>query len=276
MTDDRRQPDHLEPELASHLAAARAAWPSLTWDDDEYLAWLATADAEARARLPTLPAGDVVLCWAAGRGDAVAHRLFDQHYLPAIEPALRRFAGGADLVDEVTQRVRIKLLVGGPGRPPAITSYAFGGSLAGLVRVAAVREALSLQRGQRPQAPVEALEDVAGERDPELRALKQRHAADFQRAFTAAVAALPARDRQLLRLHLSMGASIDDLARIHGTHRATAARWLNAARDALAAGTRRALQAMLGLGETELTSLLRLVRTEAGRLLASIPPGDDE
>ncbi len=263
--------------LAAHLAAARAAWPSLRWDDRDYLAWLtAVASADMIARLPTLPAGEVVLCWAASRGDPEAHRLFESHYMPEVEPALRRFAGGPGLVDEVAQRVRIKLLVAAPDQPTAIASYAFGGSLKGLVRVAAVREALTLQRGQRPVAPLDELDDEAGELDPQLRALKVRHAADFQRAFTAAVAALSARDRQLLRLHLSMGASIDDLARIHGTHRATAARWLNAAREALAAETRRQLQVMLGLGEADLTSLLRLVRTEAGRLLASIPPADDE
>ena len=268
--------DRTDPVIAAHLAAARAAWPTLTWDDDAYLVWLAEATPEQRDRLADAPAGEVVLCWAASRGDPEAHRLFEQHFLIAVAPTLRRFAGGPELVDEVTQRVRIKLLVAAGGRPSAIAGYAFGGSLAGLVRVAAVREAISLQRGQRPEAPQDALERTAGELDPELRALKQRHALDFQRAFTAAVADLPARDRQLLRLHLSVGASIDDLARIHGTHRATAARWLNAARDALATGTRRHLKRMLDLGETELTSLLRLVRTEAGRLLASIPPDEDD
>lgn len=58
---------------------------------------------------------------------------------------------------------------------------------------------------------------------------------------------------------------------MYQTHRATAARWLNAARDRLATEIRRHLQAMLGLDEAEL-SLLRLIRTEAPRLLESIPP----
>ena len=102
------------------------------------------------------------------------------------------------------------------------------------------------------------------------------YAGEFERAFVAAIGELPPRDRQILRMSLSLGASIDDIARMFHTHRATAARWLNAARDALAANTRRHLSDKLGLGETELTSLLRLVRTEASRLLESIPPGDDE
>jgi hypothetical protein len=63
---------------------------------------------------------------------------------------------------------------------------------------------------------------------------------------------------------------------MHQTHRATAARWLNAARDQLAAKTRHHLQAALVIGDDELQSLLRLIRTEAPRLLESIPPDRDD
>ncbi len=44
----------------------------------------------------------------------------------------------------------------------------------------------------------------------------------------------------------------------------------------LAANTRRHLQALVELEPDELTSLLRLVRTEATRMLATIPPGGDD
>lgn len=260
--------------LAAHIQAARAAWPTLAWDEAGYVAWLTTA--ADGARLEAVDAGEVVLCWAAGTGDPEALRLFDQHYISQVAPALRRFGGDTAFVDDVAQRVRIKLLVARDDGLAPIATYAFGGSLAGLVRVAAVREALSVRRGDKLAAPVEALDELAGEHDPELRALKTRYAAELERAFVAAVAELPSRDRHLLRLSLSVKASIDDIARIYQTHRATAARWLNAARDALAANTRRHLQATLRLGDDELTSLLRLVRTEATRMLATIPPGSDE
>lgn len=262
--------------IEAHIAAARAAWPSLTFEDAAYRAWLATVPADDLARLPSLVASEVLLCWAAGRGDAEAHRLFDQHFIPQVEPALRRFRADRAFADEVAQRVRMKLLLPKDGGPPAIAGYAFGGSLAGLVRVAAVREAISLRRGDKPAAPPAALDQLVGELDPALRSLKQRYAAEFERAFVDAVASLPGRDRHLLRLSLSVGASIDDIARIYGTHRATAARWLNGARDALGDKTRENLQTRLGLGDHEVMSLLRLVRTEAARLMRSIPPGDDE
>lgn len=261
-------------ELRVHQEAARAAWPELSWESPSYAAWLSTAS--LAAPLASYDAKEVVLCWAAGRGDPEALRIFELHYISQVPTALSRFRENAAFVEEVAQRVRVKLLVVRGTDLAPIAGYAFGGSLAGLVRVAAVREALSLRRGDKPEAPVEELDDLAGDRDPELRMLKARYAAEFEQAFAAAVAELPGRDRQLLRMSISVKASIDDIARIYQTHRATAARWLTSAREALAANTRRHLQVKLGLGESELTSLLRLVRTEATRMLATIPPDADE
>jgi len=265
-----------EPVLARHLAEARAAWPTLVYDEEAYAAWLATHDADVLARLATLTPGDVVLAWAAATGDREALALLEAHYLTTIAPALRRFGGDHAFVDEVTQRVRVKLLVPHGDALAPIAEYALGGSLAGLFRVAAIREAMNQRRGDRRDAPVEALEVIAGVHDPELAQLKARYAHEFERAFAAAVAELSGKDRYLLRLNMSAKASIDDLARIFGTHRATAARWLNAARDRLGERTREHLRARLGLADAELTSLLRLIRTEATRLLESIPPRPDE
>jgi len=260
-----------------HVDSARAAWPSLVWDAAAYRAWLVEACAgedPLAARLPALDAASTLLCWSAGRGDPEAHRLFDAHYMHQVGPALRRFGSDAGLVDEVAQRVRVKLLVAAPGELAPIARYALGGDLAGLVRVAAIREALTLRRTDKA-AESDGLDAVVGEADPELRALKDRYAREFHLAFTAAVAELSPKERHLLRLNLSAKASIDDIARMHQTHRATAARWLNAARDQLAAATRRHLQESLGVEGDELLSLMRLIRTEAPRLLDSIPPDRD-
>jgi len=262
--------------ITAHVAAARAAWPALVWTDADYIAWLSSIGADA-AKLTSSTPGEVVLCWAAGRGDRDAQRIFEQHLIAQIPAALRRFNDGPALLDEVKQRMRVKLLVAKtPGAMAPIAEYAFGGSLAGLVRVAAVREALSLRRGDKPLAPPEALDELPGELDPVLRSLKEKYAPEFQRAFFAAANELSSKDRDLLRLSLSVKASIDDIARIYQTHRATAARWLTSARDALAENTRRHLQQQLKLEPDELTSLLRLVRTEATRMLATIPPRSDE
>ena len=267
-----------DEDFAAHLATARTAWPSLSWDDHDYRGWLRAQVAELgdAVSFASINAGSAVLCWCAGKGDSEAHKLFDLHYMSHVAPALARFNVDRTFIDEIEQRLRVKLLIAKPGELAPIAKYGLRGSVAGLIRVAATREALNAREGDKPTAPIESLEEMAGETDPALRALKVRYAADFERAFSAAVRELPVRDRQLLRLSLSVNASIDDIARMFQTHRATAARWLNSARDALAAGTRQKLQDALGLPDDELTSLLRLVRTEATRMLASIPPESDE
>ncbi|CAN5272096.1 hypothetical protein BH11MYX1_BH11MYX1_03760 [soil metagenome] len=262
-----------------HVERAQAAWPTLVREFGAYRAWLVSAcggDDAFEARLEALDASETVLCWACGRGDAEALRLFEAHYISQVPSALRRFGSDAAFVDEVAQRVRVKLFFAAPGEVAPIERYALGGGLGGLVRVAAIREALTMRRAVKPAEADTSMDALVGESDPELRALKQRYASEFQRAFTAAIGELTARERHLLRLNLSAGASIDDIARMYQTHRATAARWLNVARDQLAARTRAQLQGTLGIDEVELQSLLRLIRTEAPRLLESIPPDRDD
>ena len=265
--------------LGEHLLAAREAWPSLRWHDDEYVRWLREQLQSAAEPVTQLAKADprvAVLCWLAARGDGEAIRLFELHYMPHVAVALARFRADDSFVDEVAQRVRMKFLVSKPEQLAPIDKYALGGSLSQLVRVAAVREACTMRRLDKPMLSLDAIDELPGDQDPALRALKVRYAADFERSFRAAVAALSSRDRQMLRLSLSMKASIDDIARILQTHRATAARWLIAAREALAVATRQRLQTDLGLADDELDSVLRLVRSEATRMLDSIPPSQNK
>lgn len=103
--------------------------------------------------------------------------------------------------------------------------------------------------------------------NPELRAIKERYASEFQRAFAAAFSELTANDRHLLRMSVSA-----KLARMYGTHRSTAARWLGTARARLARRTREHLRRMLSLESHELDSLLQLIRSAVARWLETIPP----
>ncbi|HSR96999.1 MAG TPA: hypothetical protein VLM79_08125 [Kofleriaceae bacterium] len=56
--------------------------------------------------------------------------------------------------------------------------------------------------------------------------------------------------------------NIDQLARMHGVHRATAARWIQAAREAVVAGTHRELCKRLRLSRSEVASVIRLIHSE--------------
>jgi RNA polymerase sigma-70 factor (ECF subfamily) len=257
--------------LVAHLVAARAAWPSLAWEEAAYRAWLeSTGGSTVDATLAALAPGEVVLSWAIGRGDEEALRLFEEHFMPYVARALKRRGESSAFLEEVEQRVRIKLLCARDGEPPAITRLALGGSLVALVRVAAVREAVSLRRSEKSRETGE-LDDLVGVEDPVLEALKARHGRDVVHAIDAAIAELSVRDRRILRLSIASRASIDDIARMFDTHRATAARWLIAARNALAEATRRHLRDRLHIDDAELDSILRLVRSEVTRIMGSDP-----
>jgi RNA polymerase sigma-70 factor (ECF subfamily) len=66
----------------------------------------------------------------------------------------------------------------------------------------------------------------------------------------------------LLKYHYVDGFSIDKICAIYTVHRATAARWLGAAREALAVETHRLLGTRLGVSPSELRSIARLVESQ--------------
>ena len=90
--------------------------------------------------------------------------------------------------------------------------------------------------------------------------LKREHAGHFKAAFAEAVGAL-------LKQHLLERLSIDQLGALYRLHRATAARRVARARDALLEGTRAALARRLGLRAENLAGVLDLL---ASRLEVSM------
>ena len=103
--------------------------------------------------------------------------------------------------------------------------------------------------------------------DPELQLLKREHMTHFKASFAEAVAALDSADRLLLKQHLVERLTIDQLGALYHLHRASAARRIAKARDALLVATRIALARRLGVPPERLASVLELV---ASRLEASI------
>jgi RNA polymerase sigma-70 factor (ECF subfamily) len=124
-----------------------------------------------------------------------------------------------------------------------------------------------LGRGEATEPLEEALHD-----DPELLLLKRRYGAELKAAVAAALEGLPARDRNLLRYAVIDGLTTEQLAAMHGVHRATAVRWLAAARSALRGAVRRGLAARLGISDSEVHSLVRLVRSEIDLSLKKLLP----
>jgi len=220
----------------------------------------AAFDAAVEARSgASVRAAELYLCVGCEAGDPAALRAFDNRYLSQLGGAISRINPSAAFADEVRQRLRERLFV---GSPPRISTWSGVAPLEAWLRATAVRTALTLlrERGQARQEP--SFEEAVQQGDPELAYLRERYRTQCQQAFGAALAALSSRDRTLLRLRYLDGLSIDALAPLHGIHRATAARWVAAARARLLEGTRREMQARLGGSVTEMDSLLRLVRSD--------------
>jgi RNA polymerase sigma-70 factor (ECF subfamily) len=172
------------------------------------------------------------------------------------------------------------LLVGTTDRPPRLLEYAGRGDLWSWVRVSAVRAALKRRdRAGREIALTHSVLDALARQpgpgtplpsDPELRAVRQQFRPRFEAAFTEALAALPARERNVLLQHHLDGLTTDQLGALYRVHRVTISRWLIGARGRLLQQTRERLIGAFALTPSECDSVIRLVRSQIDLTLASL------
>lgn len=252
----------LEAICAATVAQLAEAWPAVATDATPFATDLHARFAPATVDdLGALRLAELWLAWAAAAGDAAAIALLDAEFLGPLVGVLRRTGLRPDQIEDALQEIRLRLLVG-DGRP-RLLDYAGRADLRAWLRTVAVRMAIDLQR-KRHDAPAddeELLALPALDDDPELEHVKAHYRQEFTAAATAAIAAMPARDRMLLKMSYLDGASIDQIGQALGVHRATAARWITAARDGVAARTRELLRARLGVGASTLRQLAQLVES---------------
>ncbi len=244
---------------------ARAAWPELELDEMGFAAHVERCLADG-GDAAALHAGDLWLAYGCVVGNDDAVGAFDREVLSQVGVLLGRMQPTPQLVDEVRQVLREKLLVAQPGAPPRIADYAGRGPLVAWVRVAAVRAALDLLRAGRARAGADVEpDDLAGDPDqssPELDYLKERYRPQFKAAFQEALRGLDTEQRNVLRLHVVEGLNIDEIGALFKVHRSTVARWIASARQAVLAGARHRLRDELGLSAGEFDSLAGVVRSQ--------------
>lgn len=253
----------LDREIHARVAAATAAWPGVRVAADRVVRAIVAQLADAE--LAELHVDDLYLACACAEGDAAALAAFEARHGAAIERAIAAAGAPASERADLGQIVRQRVLVEpGDGKPPRIASYSARGSLAAWVRVVATREAARLlaREPREVGAADDELARLIAPEDPELDYFKRLYAGEFKRAFQTAVEALDGRDRLVLRQHTLDGLGIDQLAALHRVHRATAARWIEAAREAVVARTLRELTRKLQLSRAELASVIRLIRSQ--------------
>jgi RNA polymerase sigma-70 factor (ECF subfamily) len=279
---DQPGPDHAELRAwaVAGVERGRAAWPDIAVTDGELAgaASIRLAEAAARStdlRLDALDAAELYLAAACARGDAVALDRFRARYVDVVTAALRRMGLDEAEREDVWQTLCERLLIATEGEPARIVRYAGTGELSGLLRVAATRVALNWLERENRRRPdgdwLDALPDTHS--DPELALMKDQHRTGFKEELTGALAALAARDRAILRLHLVERVSIDVVAGVYGVHRATAARWITSAKEGLARLVRDRLAARWRVTDSSLPVLRSLIDSQLDlsleRLLAA-------
>ncbi len=236
-------------------------FPGVSIDASRLVAWLQ----ERPDRGDQVP--ELALCWACLEGNAVAIEHLERLLQRSVVPALRGLKLTTEGVDEALQVLRTELLVGGASGVPKLSAYAGRGSLAGWLKITGVRRALKLSRVGQHEVLVDddVLLDSAGageQPDPEIQYMKALYREAFRGAFAASLDRLSPREKNLLRQSAIDGLSIDELGGLYRVHRATAARWLTAARMKLTDGIKRALSADERLEKDECESILRLVQSQ--------------
>ena len=263
-------------KLGRLLAEARARFPGLGTSAAAYglrlgvAARLELAAAVERKRalspaavLERLAAhgSDLYLAAACGEGDSAALAVFERDLIPRVPAMIARLRCPQEVVEEVVQEVRCRLLTEERG-PARIAQYQGRAPLAGWVRVVAIRAALDRLQARDSGGPERRPIDLPGLRDPELEALKRRYLPELLAALTEALRTLPPEPRSLLRMKYRARLAQNEIARILGVHEGTVSRRLTAACGEVLAKTKQILRQRLGISSAEFESLERDLQSQ--------------
>jgi RNA polymerase sigma-70 factor (ECF subfamily) len=209
--------------------------------------------------------------FACALGDAAALQAFEATYVPEVERAVARVDSRPAFVADAVQTVRERLLVRRADKPPRILEYGGRASLRAWVAAVALRVALGQRRGRAagPYAELESGTGAPNAGSPELDVLRARYKEEFDGSLRTALADLGPRERSLLRLHLVERMSIDALATSYGVSRATAARWLAGARQAVFERTRNAFCEKTKVSASEFESIAAILKDDLEVSLAT-------
>jgi RNA polymerase sigma-70 factor (ECF subfamily) len=249
----------LQSLVASVVRAGREAWPAVGYTEAQLAAWLAAGgvgEAQVRAH-----GRDLFLAAACAEGDPGAVAALETELIARVPEYVARFHLSPDALDDLRQRVRVRLLT---GDRPRIGDYRGHGPLGAWLRMCAIRTALNMRELMAAERAHGDSWHMLSGLDPSLDQLldRQRHRSTLKEALEAALASLEPREKTLLRMHFIEGLSIDGIGLVFRVHRATAARWLVALRGKVLELFQDRLAVDLGARKSEVQSLVRLLRTE--------------
>lgn len=254
-------------ELAALLDAAIArgiaAWPDVRSDPIGFAAFLGQrvpSDVAPADALRDRAIDELYLAFACLAGDPHAHHHLEEQYVKPLVGLLVHQGIPPEISRDTVQQLRVQLLT---GERPILRAYSGIGALKGWLRVTALRASIRANRQARSHEGDEVTDALAdATADPALQYQRRLYQDQFRGAFAEAVAGLSVRERNLLKQTVLYGATVDDLGALYQVHRATAARWLAAARERLAELTRQQMIAQLGIPPTEYDSILKLIHSQ--------------
>jgi RNA polymerase sigma-70 factor, ECF subfamily len=250
----------LTRELEQSWASAVQCWPALVSSRDDFVAHLASAAADpCVTSLTQLDVPGLALAHACVAGIDGAAAAFVSLHDQDIRLALTRTRIDAATYDDVRQDVLVKLL----GAGSKLVGYAGRGELGAWVRTVTVRQALTWARRQHRHDPAdsEALSIAVLGTDPETAYAQAHQRALLLAALREAVESLEPGDRALLRNRFVSRLTLEQLALVHGAHRATVARGLARLRETLASRVRERLSTRLHLEGAELETMIQWARS---------------
>ncbi len=262
----------LDATVDEVLVAARVVGPGFAIDEARFAARLADlvpAEAAPLDALAQLNVPELYLCFACAEGLADALALLDREYFAELRPALSKMGLTASAIDETLQVMREELLAPRPDAAPRILSYSGRGQLRGWLRAVAARTGLRTIGQPHRQEELDERKHAPTEGDLELEYMKKTYGEAFQRAFTAALAAIPAEDRLLLKQRFRHQLTVEELGAMHSVHAGTISRWVAAARERLVKATRVEMMRELGVDRAEVSSILRLIESQMEITLSS-------
>lgn len=240
------------------LRAGREAWPEIAVDRERYAAAVARHGVENAAR-----GADLYIAVACVDGDAKAIEAVRAMLASGVEFAASKTRASKDQIADVTAHLSRILFVDEPERPAALRTYSARGDIHGYLRVIARRELIRVVNLGRREVEIDddLIDGIVPPSDPEISLLRARFHGDVHAAMRTAVGALDDRDRALLRYAFVDGLNVDEIGKLYDVHRATAARWVAAARERLGTKIREQLAAQLKIDVAEVDSIVRLVQS---------------
>jgi RNA polymerase sigma-70 factor, ECF subfamily len=256
--------------LVAQWDAGVAAWPEVTVAPGRFGSELArrvgapaSVDA-AEAAIAAMRGADVYLAIACCDGGEPAIARIEEILARELRHVALKLHATPDQTAEIHAELRRILLVDEPPRRAALHDYAGRGDLRGYIRVMATRALIrAINRGRREIAieDSEFFDRMLPNDDAEISFLRAQYRDAVDGALRAALAGLDPRSRALLRYQLIDGWSIDQVGKLYGVHRATAARWLTEAREVLGTAIRKELATRLQISPAEVDSIVRLVQS---------------